>query len=67
MERTCATCLRIAKMRPPARRPFPSSDLAAYRAQLDAVGMQLSEHGINNPLVRPDVSARLLFELLAAA
>ncbi len=67
VERTCATCLRIAKSRPPARRPFPSSDLAAYRAQLDAVGMQLSELGINNPLVRPDVSARLLFELLAAA
>ncbi|MDP1878785.1 MAG: hypothetical protein Q8M17_14645 [Actinomycetota bacterium] len=67
VEHTCATCLRIAKMRPPARRPFPSSDLAAYRAQLDAVGMQLAEYGINHPLVRPDVSARLLFELLAAA
>jgi hypothetical protein len=64
---TCQTCLRIARMRPPARRVFPSSDLAAYRAQLDAVGMQLSEYGITNPYIRPDVSARLLFELLAAA
>lgn len=66
-ETTCQTCVKIVLQRPPARRPFPSSDLAAYRAQLDAVGMQLSEYGINNPLVRPDVSARLLFELLAAA
>ena len=56
-----------ATLRPPARRVFPSSDLAAYRAQLDAVGLQLSEYGITNPFIRPDVSARLLFELLAAA
>ena len=65
--RTCQTCVKIATMRPPARRTFPSSDLAAYRAQLDAVGLQLSELGITNPFIRPDVSARLLFELLAAA
>ena len=67
IERTCQTCVKIARIRPPARRPFPSSDLAAYRAQLDAVAMQLSELGINNRYVRPDISAMLLFELLAAA
>ncbi len=67
VEHTCQTCVKIARLRPPARRPFPSSDLAAYRAQLETVATQLADHGINNPLVRPDVSARLLFELLAAA
>lgn len=65
--RTCQTCVRIARQRPPARRPFPSSDLAAYRAQLERVATELGEYGINNPRVRPDVSARLLFDLLAAA
>ena len=67
VERPCQTCLKIAKLRPPARRPYPSSDLAAYRAQLDAVGMQLSRLRITDPRIRPDVSARLLFQLLAAA
>lgn len=67
VEHICQTCVKIARIRPPARRAFPSSDLAAYRAQLDAVGMQLSELGINNRYVRPDISAQLLFELLAAA
>lgn len=67
VERTCQTCAMIARIRPPARRPFPSSDLAAFRAQLDSIGMQLSELGINNRYVRPDISATLLFELLAAA
>lgn len=67
IERTCQTCVQIARIRPPARRQFPSSDLAAYRAQLDAIGMQLSELGVNSEYVRPDISARFLFELLAAA
>lgn len=66
-EKTCQTCVAVARLRPPARGPFPSSDLAAYRAQLDAVGRRLNEYGITTPHVRPDVSARLLFELLAAA
>jgi len=66
-DRTCQTCVRIARLRPPARRAFPSSDLAAYRAQLERVVAELADYGINTPRVRPDVSARLLFGLLAAA
>ena len=53
VEHTCQTCVKIARLRPPARRVFPSSDLAAYRAQLDAVGMQLSELGINTTSSAP--------------
>ncbi|CAB4364661.1 MAG: hypothetical protein F2681_12315 [Actinobacteria bacterium] len=63
----CQTCVKIAWLRPPARRTMPSSDLAAYRAQLDSVGIRLSQEGITSPYIRPDISARLLFELLAAA
>ncbi|HQZ35979.1 MAG TPA: hypothetical protein PK020_16245 [Ilumatobacteraceae bacterium] len=67
IERICQTCMKIARIRPPARRQFPSSDLAAYRAQLDSIAMQLCELGINNHYVRPDISAQFLFDLLAAA
>jgi len=63
----CQTCARVAGLRPPARALRTSNELAAYRAQLDAVVVQLAEYGIDNPYLRPDISARLLFDLLSAA
>lgn len=63
----CQTCLRVAAVRPPARAMRPSSDLAAYRAQLDNVATRLGRLGIAGPADRPFQSAVLLFELLSAA
>jgi hypothetical protein len=64
---TCQTCVKIARLRPPARALRPSSDLAAYRAQLDAIAVHLAAHGVDHPDIRPRLAAQLLFELLAAA
>jgi hypothetical protein len=64
---TCKTCIKIARLRPARRALRPSSDLAAYKAQLDAVAVRLADAGIDHPDVRPEIAAELLFELLAAA
>jgi hypothetical protein len=62
----CRTCARVADLRPPARAVRPSSDLAAYRAQLDAIAVRLSRHGAD-AWNEPDFIAELLIELLSAA
>jgi len=64
---TCLTCLAIAKRKPAARQSRPSSELAAYRAQLDSVAARLSRAHALSPTDNPVLAAQLLFELLAAA
>ena len=59
----CQTCSAIARQRPAARPLRPSTDLAAYRAQLDAMAVRLARAGDQ----AWDVASGMLFELLAAA
>lgn len=59
----CQTCSAIARRRPSARPLRPSSDLAAYRSQLDAIAVRLARAGEK----AWDEAPGMLFELLAAA
>jgi hypothetical protein len=63
----CRTCARVADLRPAARAVRPSSDLAAYRAQLDAIAVRLGHHGVAAAMHDPEIATRLLLELLSAA
>jgi len=63
----CETCTAIARARPAARPMRPSSDLAAYRAQLDSVAVRLNRAPGGAASAPAELAAALLAELLAAA
>jgi hypothetical protein len=65
LDRSCRTCAKVARIRPPARAVRPASDLAALRSLLDvaAVEMSRSDHSKH----RQRGPGEILTDLLMAA